>query len=175
MQLRGLVAIGLASGSVLTFLDDTTEGDRYVRRSYEGGVSGTDFVAVRETYYEGWRYLLVHAATGRVTALPDAPIVSPDGRRLLVASGDLEAGYVPNVLQVWRIERDTMTAELEIETAAFAVGQGWAASSPRWISDGVAVAYRRFLQRGIPAADSSMVWIVRHGARWTVEDHPPDA
>jgi hypothetical protein len=167
------VTLRLANGRTLALVDDTTEGARYVRRSFEGPLPGTELLVVREGFYEGWDYLLVHPATGRATVVPERPVVSPDGSRLLVVSADLEAGYQPNVLQIWRIAPDGLEKEWELETADFTAGDGWAGSDPRWLGDTAAVVTTHRLRQGVPVPDSARARIVRRAGGWVVEAPAP--
>jgi hypothetical protein len=88
-----------------------------------GPVRQLGYHLVERTYYEGRDYLLINSSTGHRTALPDMPVISPGGRRILVASMDYEAGYQPNLLQVWRVTRDSLVREWELETGEY--GPAW--------------------------------------------------
>jgi hypothetical protein len=83
---------------------------------------------VAVAYYEGGTNLLVDARTGRQTKIWGMPVVSPDGRRFVALSMDLEAAYDPNGIQVWRSGGDSLEVEWQAELA-------WGPSDPRWLND----------------------------------------
>jgi hypothetical protein len=126
---------------------------------------------VKRTYYEGRDYLLINSSTGHRTALPDTPVISPGGRRVLVASMDYEAGYEPNLLQVWRVTRDSLVREWELETGEYPPARGWGASDPVWRSDaavelmknepedGHAITFRRLRVHLVRQTDGT--WVIR--------------
>lgn len=64
--------------------------------------------------YEGHGFLLANARTGGRTTLTAVPVVSPDRSRFVTASVDLEVGYVPNLLQVWRLAETGPNREFEL-------------------------------------------------------------
>lgn len=120
------VVITLADGRTLILADDTTQGDSYVRHTYRGRVRGMPFQLVQQGYFEGQSYLLVHDTTGGKIRVDAPPVVSPDGRRFVTASMDLEAAFDPTRLMVWRIEGDTAITEFSLEP------DEWGPSAPRW-------------------------------------------
>ena len=78
---------------------------------------------------EGSAVRLVDVQSGAVHAMEDLPVPSPDGRRLLIASGDLEAQYSPNRLAVWRWEPQGPVNEWQIEPTE------WEAREVQWLND----------------------------------------
>jgi len=61
-----------------------------------------ELFVVHVQYYEGDGYLLVDAKTGTMKYVWGLPIGSPDNDRFIVISEDLDAGYKPNLIQIWR-------------------------------------------------------------------------
>jgi hypothetical protein len=52
--------------------------------------------------WEGFGYLMISASGGNMMPLADIPIISTDLKRCVVASLDLEAGYRPNRITIFR-------------------------------------------------------------------------
>lgn len=54
-------------------------------------------------FYEGSSYLLLNGKNGTVTTIEGEALLSPDRRRFVVSNFDIEAGYSPNVLSIYRL------------------------------------------------------------------------
>ena len=164
----------LADGRTLEFTSDTGEQyDRPVRNRYIGTLPVLGYHVIEQDYYEGWNYLLVHPSTGHTTTVWKPPIVSPSGRRLLVASMDLDAGYVPTLVQIWTVRSDSLTRDWELTTADYEAGEGWGASDPQWLSDTVVRVMKHPFHDGRLSADSAPAWIVRTPSGWQVQGRLP--
>lgn len=81
-----------------------------------------------EQYPEGNTIRLVNARSGKATFVDDMPLVSPAARWFATASLDLDAGYNPNRVVVWRLDGDTLAQE-----ASFDSGDG-GPDSLTWLS-----------------------------------------
>jgi hypothetical protein len=53
--------------------------------------------------WEGTGYLMINASTGNINSFFGIPIISMDIRRFVVASLDLETGYLPNRISIFRL------------------------------------------------------------------------
>lgn len=127
--------ITLANGRAVSFRNDFTEGNAYIRHVDRGPVPRLGYHLVEIVYYEGSDFLLINPATGHQTIVEVPPLVSPGGGRVLVASMDYEAGYNPNLIQVWRVAPDSLVREWEQRTGEYAPATGWGASDARWLND----------------------------------------
>ena len=152
----------------LRLQDDPTEGERYVRHRYLGVFPGLPYDIVERSYYEGGAYLAIHHATGDTTVLDDLPLIAPGRARLLVASADLEAGYSPNRLTIYRVEPAGLRLEWQQETADFENTTGWAADSARWRDSLTIEAVRLVPTRGREPTRAGRVRISRVGGTWRV-------
>ena len=65
-----------------------------------------DAYVLHAQYYEGDAWLLVSRKNGARTRISGLPVVSPDKRRFVTGSYDLEADYNPNEVVVWKIGDD---------------------------------------------------------------------
>lgn len=79
--------------------------------------------------YEWMEWRLVNGNTGNTQTIISEPIPSPDGNRLLCFKEDLRAGFIPNGIQVWRIDPDAMTLEFED------VDVPWGPIDAEWVGD----------------------------------------
>jgi hypothetical protein len=61
------------------------------------------YFLIRAYGYEGSGYVLVSKKTGQTINLFGIPIFSPDGKRFADVSLDLEAGYNPNLIRIYRL------------------------------------------------------------------------
>ena len=127
--------VRLANGRAISFPNVYTEGDAYVRHVDRGPVPRLGYQLVERVYYEGSDFALVNRANGHRTWIEVAPLVSPGGTRVLAASMDYEAGYSPNLIQVWRVAPDSLVREWELRTGEYAPATGWGASDTTWIND----------------------------------------
>lgn len=136
--------IPAAEGDV-RLVDRDAGGPENVFYSYRDYLPGLGFHVVDIHYWEGGAHLLVDDSTGERTRVPGPPVVSPDRRRLVVASEAGVAGYAPNALQVWQVTPSGLALEWEVRP------DDWGAAEPRW-QDAVTV---RFLKTGPCPAEPS--------------------
>ena len=59
--------------------------------------------------WEGTSYLMINASTGDIHSLLGIPIISKDLKRFVVASLDLEAGYIPNRIAIFQLSDNEIT------------------------------------------------------------------
>jgi hypothetical protein len=123
---------------------------------------------VERSYYEGGAYLAIHHATGDTTVLDDLPLVAPGRARLLVASADLEAGYSPNRLTIYRVDSAGLRVEWRQETAEFENTTGWAADSARWRDSLTIEAVRLVPTQGGGPTRAGRVRISRVAGTWQI-------
>jgi hypothetical protein len=107
--------------------NNTTEGAAFIRYRYHGFVEALDSHLVMVSFYEGGAYVLVSAQTGHQTHVLAPPVLSPDRKRFVAASLDLEAGHDPNGLQVWRVTEFGPRLEWGLDG-----GETWGASELVW-------------------------------------------
>ncbi|HEX7241864.1 MAG TPA: hypothetical protein VF263_16400 [Longimicrobiaceae bacterium] len=151
-------------GRVVPLENDTTEGDRYVHYLYQGYLRDVGYHLVQVGFYEGGAYELVSAESGDRTQVAALPVVSPDLRRFVTASVDLEAGYVPNGLQVWRLTPAGPRLEWGLDG-----GDTWGASGASWRGPGTVefVKETRTLDPG--TTDRARMRLVLRGRGLAVE------
>lgn len=129
-RLAGVLRIEGTGGAVLDLANDTTTAASTVVYRYLGFLPELSSHLVDIGFYEGGSYGLVSAETTDQTFVQGIPVVSPGGTRFVTASVDLEAGYGPNSLQVWRIFPYGPRLEWGLDG-----GDGWGASDPAWTGE----------------------------------------
>lgn len=98
-------------GAPVVLHDSIYDLGRSIAYSYRGFLKSINTYVVEVHYAEGGTFLLINARTGHSAPSNDVPVASPDGQRAAAAHLDLEAGYSPTTLQVWRVTRDSLVVE----------------------------------------------------------------
>ena len=94
----------LAEGQEARFLDRNIEDDTGVWYTYHGFLAAVGYHVVHVLLYEGTGDLGGGHATGNIVPVHAPPVVSPEGRSFATASEDLESGYNPTAIQIWRLD-----------------------------------------------------------------------
>jgi hypothetical protein len=128
--------IPLLTGDTLVLRDSVSDTATGVRHSYRAYLPSIGYHVVEVQYYEGGTYLLVNGVSGKTAFSNGVPVVSPDNRRLAAANVDLESGYSPTTVQVWRLEDDSLALEWEHDFLAggAAADSTWGPSALRWLT-----------------------------------------
>ncbi len=150
------------NGSTRRFTDVIVDGDQAQRYLYRGYVPALDVHVVEVTFYEGGSFLVFHARSGTAKRVPGRPVASPDGHRFAVASLDLEAGYDPNRLEVWRITPTGFAREFALDG-----GRAWAPDSLAWRTPD-SLKYVRVVMDANGHYTSAPRLLVRQGTTWFV-------
>lgn len=164
IRVGGELRLRLASGLPVTLTDTLAEGDHHHRFVYLGFHPAQGLHVVALTYYEGGTVLLFHDRTGEGVLVPGAPVFSPDGRRFLSTSMDLEAGYDPNRLELWRVDP---ASGLRCE-AVIDGGDQWGPDSVAWVGPDTVRFTRAALAQRTLARRRSAERIVRARNGWVL-------
>ncbi|MFO7892179.1 MAG: hypothetical protein R6U63_00475 [Longimicrobiales bacterium] len=131
--------------------------------TYGGHLARVGYHVVQIHYYEGGEHLLIDDETGEETRVAARPVVSPDGRRMVIASFGGMAGYVPDLLQVRRVTPDGLDVEWEVRP------DDWGAADPRWVdSTTVRFTKRSICEPGRTCEDPAVLRL--EGGEWTIVD-----
>ncbi len=170
----GHVTVQLTDGRALVFADSGWEESIMVHRDW-GRLPRVPVHVVAREMWEAWDFVLVDLRSGDTIAVPDAPVVSPGGKRLAVTSMDFENGYAPTVVEMWRVDADSLRLEWREQSGeSYPDNTGWGASDVKWEDDSTA----RFT-RAIPHGEDGLVetaparFLYRAG-KWRVEPTMPD-
>lgn len=120
--------IKLANGKDTILRNNETDDDTYVSYQYVADYPEINCKGFFVGYYEASGFLLVNTQTGKGEHCWDAPVLSPDRNLLMVPSEDLVAAFNPNGLQLYRVNKNTVTLIGETEL------KNWAAGRMKWIN-----------------------------------------
>lgn len=149
----------------LVVLEDNCSGNESsIRYFFEAHLTDIGFFHVKATLYEGIANLLVNDKTGKKTWLKAPPVVSPDKKRFVTMSMDLEAGYSPNEINIWRLEESG--PELEYSEN---LGEEWGPSDPVW-KDKETIGFKKnVLNPESPGqVISTRALLLRKGKKWEI-------
>jgi hypothetical protein len=163
----GVLRLRLGSGRTVVLADTLQEGDSHYRALYLGFRPALGLHVVEQRFYEGGTYVVYHDRTGRDATIPGPPVASPDGHRFLSSSMDLAAGYDPNRLEIWRVDR----AGLHCETALDG-GDAWGPDSVAWVGTATVRFARVTLKQGTLDHNGTRERIIRTGTEWSFEVSP---
>ncbi|MCZ6917807.1 MAG: hypothetical protein O7I93_13605 [Gemmatimonadetes bacterium] len=131
------LVVRLAAGQEARFVDRNVQDASGVRYAYHEFLPAMGYHVVQVLLYEGTGYQLVGHATGNIVPVHAPPLVSPDGRRFATASEDLESGYNPTAIQIWRLDGHAAVLEWTLEPAGGPIRpapDGWGPHDMRWIT-----------------------------------------
>ena len=128
--------IRLSNSSVRAFADEQVGGPppRHVEpAAYTllGGLPGTQLLLLHTQFGEGNGFTLVHTGTGRASFVEGWPLVSPDGRSVLVAESD-EFNRIG--VFVYELQSDSLVPVLRLEHQNWTPGlAGWTSANEAWV------------------------------------------
>jgi hypothetical protein len=117
----------LTSGKTITVVNDSM-GSTPMWFYYFGRCSALGYYVLSAQWDEGSSMRLLNSTTGWTVLVDDIAAVSPDRRRFVTTSINLEHRSVER-LQVWRIAGDTMQHEWGLEART------WLPGEVRWVSN----------------------------------------
>jgi hypothetical protein len=134
-----------ASGEEHVFQDnrDENNADNYVAHLASSRLPGLDWLIVSSGYYEGGSQSLISLSSGALFHFDGFydPILSPDGKRVVIYSQDMEAGYSSNYIAIHKIDQNKMELEVEFNGDGNELNKdNWGPDKPRWL-DNEALAF----------------------------------
>lgn len=157
--------IALSGGGRIRVVDRDTGGPGTNLFTYSDYLARIGQHLLIVHYWEGAERVLVDDRTGERIRIAARPAVSPDARRIVVASQEGVAGYAPNELQVWRVTADGLELEWELRP------DDWGATDARW-QGGDTVLFT--MTRPCDGAEicGSPASLRTSGDGWVVEEDP---
>ena len=107
----GDLKLKLASGSLVTLTNLNRDNERVKRYWFITYFQQIRYFLVQARGWEGFDYLMINASNGQIMRLSGIPIFSRDLKRFVVTSLDLEAGYRPNRIAIFRFEDEGIKQE----------------------------------------------------------------
>ena len=112
----------------VVYKNDSTEGESMV--SYEfRSIPTLGYVHIAGNHWEWTTDRYINIKNGSETYFWANPVLSPNKQSLVAFSCDLEAGFMPNGIQLYTINADTITQMLEKEI------DNWGPEEVKWESD----------------------------------------
>lgn len=118
-----------AAEKEVVYRNDTTEGDSSVSYEFAALIANPGYVHLKGSHWEWTTDRYVNLKTGVETLFWDNPTLSPNKQKLLAYSCDLEAGFMENGIQLYRIDSDTIQQVFEKEL------EDWGPAEMKWDSD----------------------------------------
>ena len=112
--------------------------------------------------WEGASYLIINASTGDIHSLLGIPIISKDLKRFVVASIDLEAGYIPNRIAIFRFFDNCIKKEWSKDYTASGP------SDAKWINNTDIAFFENFSKDGGQTIDKKLVTIKLLNSEWKI-------
>jgi hypothetical protein len=109
------LCIVLSSGDTVTFVDDRKPVymEDYNALFLVDRLPEPNLWVLERDYIEYRHWILVNGSDGSNVQAIAAPVMSPDGTRLLCANEDIMAGFTDNGFQVWKLVPDGFMLEFE--------------------------------------------------------------
>ena len=172
------LVIALSGIGAVKRVDDSTDGESYVRYQYAGrmgGGSGTPAYHILDVgHYESAGIELINAATGDSVLIGGPPILSPDGSRFATTSENAESCEATNQLDIWRITGDKPVREFELPPFDCTRAHSWWPSDITWHTQDTI----SFLRNSLPAdsarrargeSDTARAVLVHRAAGWQLD------
>jgi len=112
--------------------------------------------------WEGTSYLLINASTGETHSLHGIPIISKDLKRFAAASLDLEAGYIPNRISLYKFLNNSINKEWSKDFTASGP------SDVKWINNTVITFFENFSKNGGQTINKKPVAIKLLNGEWKI-------
>ena len=141
--------------------------DAVVMYRYLHAIPEIQFDIVEISYWEGNGYMII-SPIGTQRQIIGPPVLSPDQRRLLATSIDLHAGYNPNGLEIFNVERGYSIVELSLRT------DQWGPTDAAWI-DADTIEFTQVFtdDQGLKEFQREGARLVRTLSGWSFEPAEP--
>jgi len=121
--------LNCAGDRKVEFTSDDSGGESHVMYYCIDYVQPEGLFLIYAQLYEGSEHFFVSEATGKTFNLGDRPIFSPQRSRVAVAGLDITAAYDFNGLRIFKVEKDGLQLEFELEP------ENWGPENFKWESE----------------------------------------
>ncbi len=104
LRIDDSLCLPLLESDPLCFKNNKKRNNDFAGHSYAfAGSFVNSYYLVLEILDEDWNLLLISMADGHEVRLLGYPILNPSNTAFAIASFDIDAGYRPNIVQIWSI------------------------------------------------------------------------
>jgi len=123
----GALHVQLQDGRSVTVADTSPDEESAAKYSFREYLSEIGYFLLHRQLYEGEEYVMLHHRTGQMFAVPNVPVISPDGARVVTTFPGLSGGYSPNAVQIWLLAPDGLVEEYAIHP------RDWEPTGATWV------------------------------------------
>src|SRR3989454_1060770 len=163
-RVSGTLRLRLANGQTFQLVDKIEDGGEYRRYVYDRWVSEASLHVVTLHLYEGGGYVVVHGGVASEAWLTGPPVVSPDGRRFVTISSELDDFYSPNRLEIWQIDKTGLVREFAIDGE-----HAWGPEKATWVDAATVQFVRVRIDRAGSQDERVPVRLLKRGDHWTLQ------
>lgn len=133
---NGFIQLNLNNNEMKVFRDTLVNTDNSDFREYKylGSIDTINQYLLVGYFWEYMEYYLVNKDNGEVTILWERPNLSPDNKYIVNLSMDYGLEFVPNGIQIWKVEKDG-NANISINKHFELDQEIWVPSNLIWKSD----------------------------------------
>lgn len=108
---NGELQLRLLSGKSMTFINSIVKNESYKAYWFITFFQQIKYYLVQVRSWESYRYLLINYRNGNIFSIIGLPIISKDHKRFAVTCLDLEAGFLPNRIEIFQVTNKTIKRE----------------------------------------------------------------
>jgi hypothetical protein len=164
---RDTLLLPLRSGDTVVLIGRPFAEEDRVTYTGVGRLPGLPFYGVAVSYYENREYLLIHDSTGGQTSLDAAPVVSPDAKRLAVASLDLYGISGANALTILDVEPYGARIAWQLTP------ERWGPEAPEWHGEDTLVFFRRWPESSSHQGEATLARLIHGPSGWVIDTVTP--
>jgi len=113
----------------VVYKNDSTDGESMVSYEFKSIIPELGYVHIKGLHWEWTTDWFINIKSGAETYFWDNPVLSPNKQNVITFSCDLEASFMPNGIQLYKINADTITQVFEKEI------DNWGPEEVKWESD----------------------------------------
>lgn len=119
------------NGERVALVNNKSDGDDYADYTYDAFLPEINCYGIWGGYYEASDYVLVNRTTGVSLHVWGKPVISPDKKMLVCPSFDIEAGFIPNGMQLFVHDNG------KLENIGDVALDKWGPNRVMWLDNGV--------------------------------------
>jgi hypothetical protein len=125
----------------LVFRNDSSDSDSMATYEFKSIMPDPGYVHIKGFHWEWTTDRFINLKSSVETHFWDNPVLSPDKQKVVAYSCDIEAGFMPNGIQLFKINQDTIINLFEKEI------DNWGPEEVKWGSDTSLVIKRLSLDK----------------------------